>query len=117
MLLHFTDERGSLESMEVWEGPCLVAALPFRPSSDKKQVNYCCPNGDLYCASGEHAIPRWEAFLVLRECLRTGTLVKDLPEKQTLFRQPVFAGMADMFVPEEQLRAVEWRKVASAAKL
>src|SRR6266850_2000174 len=66
MLLHFSNERRGLESMEVWEGPCLVASFPNRPPPDSGRIEYCCPNGDFYCASGQYSIPRHEAFLVLR---------------------------------------------------
>ena len=117
MLLYFTGERSALESMEAWNGPCFVATLPNRPAPEVKRVNYCCPNGDFYCASADYAIPRKEAFVIVRECLRAEELITSLPKKRRLFVQPLFAGMEEFFLPDEKWRAVEWRRVSSAAAL
>jgi hypothetical protein len=110
MLLFFNN---GMDSIEAWEGPCLVAGFPHRPAWPEEPEEYRCGCGDCYFASGRHSIPRGEGFLLFQECLRIGELATRLPEQKKDYTQPPLPGMQEFIIPDEEWRQVEWCKVES----
>jgi len=105
----FNDICGFIQYLKTPDTPPLRPIFIHRPvPSDDKVELYWEGWPTPLEVSRSRTLGREECFLILGEYLKTAELPALLPARPTLFKQPVFPGWEEFFLPDEELRKIAW---------